>query len=203
MKKRYKDMSKKHEEMESKAEEAKEYEMEEEGYEETEEGKMVKKAKGGMTKSQKKISKVMREFKKGELHSGKSGKVVKNPKQAIAIALSEAGKSKKMMKASEGMLAEAATPAPALSDIPDSFKTKSYRELRARKLLDESIKDPGIYGAATKPSILEKAKNVYKKLNSPEMRKMMGTGGVKKMYGGGSVLARGVRFGKNKPTKLF
>jgi hypothetical protein len=35
------------------------------------------------------------------------------------------------------------------------------------------------------------------------MRKMMGTGGVKKMYGGGSVLARGVRFGKNKPTKLF
>lgn len=204
-------MSKKHEEMESKAEEAKEYEMEEEGYEETEEGKMVKKAKGGMTKSQKKISKVMREFKKGELHSGKSGKVVKNPKQAIAIALSEAGKSKKMMKASEGMLADSdrlterdvAMAGEALSDIPDPFKMKSYRELRARKLLDESIKDPGIYGAATKPSMLEKAKNVYKKLNSPEMRKMMGTGGVKKMYGGGSVLARGVRFGKNKPTKLF
>ena len=36
----------------------------------------------------------MREFKKGQLHSGKSGKIVKNPKQAIAIALSEAGKSK-------------------------------------------------------------------------------------------------------------
>jgi hypothetical protein len=47
-----------------------------------------------MDKSQKKIGKVMREFKKGELHSGKKGPVVKNPKQAIAIALSEAGKSR-------------------------------------------------------------------------------------------------------------
>lgn len=46
------------------------------------------------TKAQKKISKVMKEFKGGTLHSGKGGKVVKSPKQAIAIALSEAGKSK-------------------------------------------------------------------------------------------------------------
>lgn len=40
--------------------------------------------------------KVMREFKKGELHSGsKEGPKVKSRKQAIAIALSEAGKSRK------------------------------------------------------------------------------------------------------------
>jgi hypothetical protein len=42
-----------------------------------------------------KVQKVMHEFKAGTLHSGKSKKVVKNPKQAIAIALSEAKKSKK------------------------------------------------------------------------------------------------------------
>lgn len=40
-------------------------------------------------KGDKKVAAVMREFKKGELHSGKGGPVVKNPRQALAIALSE------------------------------------------------------------------------------------------------------------------
>lgn len=44
-------------------------------------------------KTEKKVSKVMNEFKEGKLHSGsKKGPVVKNPKQAIAIGLSEARK---------------------------------------------------------------------------------------------------------------
>ena len=46
------------------------------------------------TKAQKKTAKVMREFGKGELHSGsKKGPLVTSRKQAIAIALSEAGMS--------------------------------------------------------------------------------------------------------------
>tara|TARA_R110000868_G_scaffold354920_1_gene616164 strand:+ start:413 stop:568 length:156 start_codon:yes stop_codon:yes gene_type:complete len=47
------------------------------------------------TKAEAKIGKVMREYKAGTLHSGKGGAVVKQPKQAIAIALSEAGNAKK------------------------------------------------------------------------------------------------------------
>ena len=47
------------------------------------------------TKAEKKISKVMTEFKGGTLHSGKGGPVVKSQRQAVAIALSVAKKAKK------------------------------------------------------------------------------------------------------------
>ena len=47
------------------------------------------------TKAQKKISKVMREYKKGELNIGKSAKKVKSRKQAVAIAMSQAGMARK------------------------------------------------------------------------------------------------------------
>jgi hypothetical protein len=42
------------------------------------------------SKADKKVAKVMTEFGKGELHSGKGGPVVKSQKQAVAIALSSA-----------------------------------------------------------------------------------------------------------------
>ena len=49
----------------------------------------------------KKVEKVMREYKEGTLHSGKDpkgpkkAKVVKSKKQAVAIAMSEAGMARK------------------------------------------------------------------------------------------------------------
>jgi hypothetical protein len=54
-----------------------------------------------VSKGQKKVVKVMKEFKSGTLHSGKNpkgpkkAKVVTNRKQAIAIAMSEAGMKRK------------------------------------------------------------------------------------------------------------
>lgn len=47
-----------------------------------------------VAKKETKIEKVMKEYKSGKLHSGsKKGPEVKNRKQAIAIALSEARKA--------------------------------------------------------------------------------------------------------------
>lgn len=45
------------------------------------------------TKAQDKVEKAMHEMKEGKLKSGRSGKKVTNPKQAVAIGLSEARKA--------------------------------------------------------------------------------------------------------------
>lgn len=53
--------------------------------------------KGGMSKMDMKMGKVMREYGDRELHSGsQEGPIVRNPKQALAIAYSEGRKAKKM-----------------------------------------------------------------------------------------------------------
>lgn len=47
-------------------------------------------------KEKTKVKKVMHEMKEGKLHSGsKKGPIVTNPRQGIAIAMSEAGLSRK------------------------------------------------------------------------------------------------------------
>lgn len=54
------------------------------------------------SKADKKMHKVMKEYKEGKLHSGsKKGPKVKSRKQAIAIAMSESGKSKKKSSKAE------------------------------------------------------------------------------------------------------
>jgi hypothetical protein len=51
------------------------------------------------TAQKRKVGKVMHEYKEGSLKSG-SGRKVKNRKQAVAIAMSESGQSKRRKKAS-------------------------------------------------------------------------------------------------------
>lgn len=85
-------------------------------------------AKGGQAK----VGKVMHEFKAGELHSGsKKGPVVKNRKQAIAIALSEAGKSKKMNQGGDAQ----SVPVKGVKSgkIPQSRDRDYYNEVERAK----------------------------------------------------------------------
>jgi len=51
-----------------------------------------------MAAKKSKVEKVMGEYKRGTLHSGKGGPVVKSRKQAVAIALSEQARAKKKRK---------------------------------------------------------------------------------------------------------
>ena len=54
------------------------------------------------TAKQAKVKKVMGEYKRGTLHSGKGGPVVKSRKQAVAIAMSEAKMAKKSKTKKKG-----------------------------------------------------------------------------------------------------
>ena len=45
-----------------------------------------------------KVGKVMREYKRGTLKSGRSGRRVKSRKQAVAIAMSKSGQTRRRKK---------------------------------------------------------------------------------------------------------
>ena len=71
------------------------------------------------------VERVMHEFKHGELRSGTSGQKVKNRKQAVAIALSEAGESNQQTpKENEEHLRHTKAKARDRIHVSDSIKSK-------------------------------------------------------------------------------
>jgi len=64
-----------------------------------------------------KVGRVMREFQEGTLHSGKNGPVVRDRKQALAIALSEASK-----KAGGGIIEIEISAGPEMEDSPMEYR---------------------------------------------------------------------------------
>ena len=111
-------------------------------------------AKGGMAKGAAKISKVMGEFKRGELHSGsKKGPEVTNPKQAMAIAMSEArkaGMKAPVKKAGGGMM-----PSPG-----ESVKSGNrMAEMEAKEERFMARRAPGV-GSKTEREMREMKKRV-------------------------------------------
>ena len=102
----------------------------------------MKKASGG------KVAKVMREYKAGKLHSGsKKGPMVKNPKQAMAIALSEARKSgEKVVKKANGGLADIKPISERAAY--ERYQDRMYRQGKeaSEKALAQSMKSDTVMG---------------------------------------------------------
>jgi hypothetical protein len=93
-------------------------------------------------KSQQKVEKSMEEMKEGKLKSGRSGKKVTNPKQAIAIGLSEARKEggkvpppkkKGAKKATSKKGAKKAAPKKAAKKAASKKGTKKSAKKSSRK----------------------------------------------------------------------
>lgn len=106
-------------------------------------------AKGGTVKGAAKISKVMGEFKSGKLHSGsKKGPEVTNPKQAVAIALSEARKAP-MKKAHGGSVDDSAARIRAEEAGEDAImrspraKGDDFRKRRGIEVTETTVREIG------------------------------------------------------------
>jgi hypothetical protein len=105
---------------------------------------VAKYAKGGhVKKAEQKIGRVMTEFTEGKLHSGsKEGPEVKNPKQAVAIAMSEARKAGAKMPMKKGL---------GGGVFNEKGKRATWDEVAAEGLRMERRKPP-VEGISTRPT---------------------------------------------------
>jgi hypothetical protein len=112
-----------------------------------------------------KISKVMGEFKRGELHSGKDGPKVTNPQQAKAIAMSEARRNP-MKKASGGAVKGGGM---------GQMSEREMAKLKLAKMRAESEKG-GALGAVTEreANMMAKRKGVPAHSSAPMIKKAYG-----------------------------
>ena len=163
-------------------------------------------------KSQKKISKVMREFRAGTLNTGsKKGPIVKNPKQAIAIALSQAGKSRPRRYADGG---EVAAPPIGTADLSGGASQQTAESVATATPQQETSSpyySPNEYGkSATGANPAMGGLNVQDRMTgSNAMSQGYAKGGMVKknsmvMKKGGSVLCRGGGMvTRSRPTKVY
>lgn len=90
-------------------------------------------------KSQQKVEESMKEMKKGKLKSGRSGKKVTNPKQAIAIGLSEARKAGGKVPSNSNEKKSAKKAAPKKS-VAKKIVKKSAAKKSAKKTAKKASK---------------------------------------------------------------
>jgi hypothetical protein len=137
-------------------------------------------------KSGGKVAKVMHEFGEGKLHSGsKKGPEVTNPKQAMAIALSEAGKSKKAMGGKIQYKDGGKDTSVSVKDIK-SGKVKQSRDRDYYREMEQTKKPAMKKGGAMKHVDEAMDRKLVKEMIKPAALKKMGGGMAEKemMHGG-------------------